>query len=321
MVRALASHARGPRFKSLIAHHASRNSILPSFAFQDRTIGLTSVFKKWPGSGGAGFPACAIWAVSNINPIADTFAIKSFTLRLAKALCYSWRAGKESIVATALRFLQIFSLGAWVGSIVYFIVFTAGIFPVVNNNDLAGMLVGYALGRLHVMGIIAGVVYLLATVAAEKSLAALVRPAALLVFLMIVCTMASQYGVIARMDALKLQMGSVDATPGGQSPAHGVQSIAPIFGADRERGPAFGTCRAGVHRAPEIKFRSIKLYRFWMLKPFWRDARICNPRERENKYGNFGVLEQSGSGNREVRSVEAPVLPGMVGRGTDSRKT
>ena len=116
-------------------------------------------------------------------------------------------------MTTALRFLQIFSLGTWVGSIVYFIVFTAGIFPVVNNNDLTGALVGYALGRLHVMGIIAGVVYLLATVAAEKSVGALVQPAALLVFLMIVCTMASQYGIIARMDALKLQMGSVSATP------------------------------------------------------------------------------------------------------------
>jgi hypothetical protein len=116
-------------------------------------------------------------------------------------------------VANAFRFLQIFSLGTWVGSIVYFIVFTQGIFPVVNNNDLTGLLVGYALGRLHVMGIIAGVVYLLATVAAERSLAALVNPAALLVFAMIICTMASQYGVIARMDELKLQMGSVSAMP------------------------------------------------------------------------------------------------------------
>jgi Domain of unknown function (DUF4149) len=116
-------------------------------------------------------------------------------------------------VATVLRFLQIFSLGAWVGSILYFIVFTAGIFPVVNNNDLTGALVGYALGRLHIMGIIAGVVYLLATAAAEKSLGALAAPASLLVFVMIVCTMASQYGIIARMDALKLQMGSVSATP------------------------------------------------------------------------------------------------------------
>ena len=30
---------------------------------------------------------------------------------------------------------------------------------------------------------------------------------------MILCTMASQYGVIARMDVLRAQMGSVDATP------------------------------------------------------------------------------------------------------------
>ena len=102
----------------------------------------------------------------------------------------------------------------WIGSIVYFIAFTQGIFPVVNNNDLTGALVGYALGRLHIMGIVAGVVYLLSTAAAEKSLGGLVRPAALLVFVMLVCTMISQYGVIARMDMLKLQMGSVSATPG-----------------------------------------------------------------------------------------------------------
>jgi len=116
-------------------------------------------------------------------------------------------------VAAIFRFLQYFSLGAWVGSIVYFIVFTQGIFPVVNNNDLTGLLVGYALGRLHVMGIVAGVIYLLSTAAAEKSVAALVQPAALLVFVMLVLTMVSQYGVIARMDVLKLQMGSVSATP------------------------------------------------------------------------------------------------------------
>ena len=115
-------------------------------------------------------------------------------------------------MATTLRFLQIFSLGAWVGSIVFFIVFTQGVFPVLNNNDLTGALVGYALGRLHIMGIVAGVVYLLATAALEKSVGALVQPAALLVFLMIVCTMVSQYVVIARMDMLRLQMGSVSAT-------------------------------------------------------------------------------------------------------------
>jgi len=83
------------------------------------------------------------------------------------------------------------------------------------TKDLAGAVVGYSLARLHILGIVAGCVYLIATVAQERSVAALARPAALLVFVMILCTVAAQYGVIARMDALRTQMGSVDATPAG----------------------------------------------------------------------------------------------------------
>ena len=118
-------------------------------------------------------------------------------------------------MAATLRFLQFLSLGSWVGSIIFFIVFTAGIFSVMPTKDLAGVVVGYSLARLHIMGIIAGCVYLISTAAVEKSVGALARPAALLVFLMILCTMASQYGVIARMDVLRAQMGSVDAAPTG----------------------------------------------------------------------------------------------------------
>jgi hypothetical protein len=106
-------------------------------------------------------------------------------------------------------------LGCWLGGIVYFILFTQGIFSVMPTKDLAGAVVGYSLARLHILGIVAGCIYLIASVAQERSVAALARPAALLVFVMILCTMASQYGVIARMDALRAQMGSVDATPAG----------------------------------------------------------------------------------------------------------
>ncbi len=116
-------------------------------------------------------------------------------------------------MAATLRFLQFLSLGCWLGSIIFFIVFTQGIFSILPTKDLTGVVVGYSLARLHVMGLVAGCVYLIATAAVEKSVAALARPAPLLVFVMILCTMASQYGVIARMDALRLQMGSVDATP------------------------------------------------------------------------------------------------------------
>jgi hypothetical protein len=122
---------------------------------------------------------------------------------------------KEPIVAATLRFLQFFSLGCWLGSIVFFIVFTQGIFSVMPTKDLAGAVVGYSLARLHILGIVMGCIYLLATAAVERSAASLARPAALLVFVMILCTMASQYGVIARMDALRAQMGSVDTTPAG----------------------------------------------------------------------------------------------------------
>ncbi len=118
-------------------------------------------------------------------------------------------------MAATLRFLQFLSLGCWLGSIVFFIVFTQGIFSVMPTKDLAGVVVGYSLARLHILGIVAGCVYLIASVALEKSVASLARPAALLVFVMILCTMASQYVVIARMDALRLQMGSVDATAAG----------------------------------------------------------------------------------------------------------
>ena len=119
-------------------------------------------------------------------------------------------------MAATLRFLQIFSLGTWVGSILFFsFVVTQGAFSVLPNSDLAGALVGYTLTKLHMIGIVAGVVYLLSTAVSERSIGALAHPAALLVFMMIVCTMISQYGVIARMDMLKFQMGSVEATAAG----------------------------------------------------------------------------------------------------------
>jgi len=118
-------------------------------------------------------------------------------------------------VATFLRFLQVFSLGCWVGSILFFIVFTQGIFSVLPTKDLTGTVVGYSLGRLHILGIIAGCLYLIATAALEKSVGALASPASILVLIMIICTMLTQYGVIARMDVLRQQMGSVEAAPAG----------------------------------------------------------------------------------------------------------
>lgn len=116
-------------------------------------------------------------------------------------------------MTSILRFVQVFALGTWVGSIIYFIAAVApAAFGVLASRDDAGAVVGYALTRLHHLGLIAAVIYLLATVALEKSAKGLWQPAALLVIAMLILTVVSQHAVRPRMSALKTQMGSVEST-------------------------------------------------------------------------------------------------------------
>jgi hypothetical protein len=112
-----------------------------------------------------------------------------------------------------LRFLQLFALGSWVGSIVYFSsVVTVGAFRVLADRDQAGALVGDTLRGLHALGVIAAITYLLAALGLGRSLKALWAPAALGVILMFVLTLVSERIVIARMETLRTEMISVDAT-------------------------------------------------------------------------------------------------------------
>jgi len=113
-----------------------------------------------------------------------------------------------------LRFVQVFALGAWVGSIFYFSAAVApGAFRVLSNQDQAGALVQFTLGRLHTLGVVAAVLYLFASVGLAQSFRGLVRPAAIGVVLMLLLTVASQNFVTPRMRALRTEMGSVAATP------------------------------------------------------------------------------------------------------------
>ena len=116
-------------------------------------------------------------------------------------------------MTTLIRFLQFFTLGTWLGSILYFGAVVAPASFTVLTTDQAGALVGLTLGRLHLAGIVAGIVFLIATAIGGRSFSALVRPAPLLVFVMIVLTFISQFWVTGTMEALRAQMGSVAATP------------------------------------------------------------------------------------------------------------
>jgi hypothetical protein len=113
-----------------------------------------------------------------------------------------------------LRFLRMFTLGTWVGGIVYFATVVApGAFAALASRDDAGAVVRVSLGGLHLLGLVAAMVFVIASLALEKSLIALVRPAALGVILMLALTIASQQYVMPRMATLRSAMGSVQATP------------------------------------------------------------------------------------------------------------
>jgi len=112
-----------------------------------------------------------------------------------------------------LRTLEFLSLGLWLGSDVFLsFVVAPGAFHVLATRDQAGVMVGFALMRMHIGGIICGVIFLVARMARTRSFSNLVAPAALCVLVMIAATLVSQFTVSARMAALRGQMGSIQAT-------------------------------------------------------------------------------------------------------------
>ncbi|MGC2068076.1 MAG: DUF4149 domain-containing protein [Candidatus Acidiferrales bacterium] len=122
-------------------------------------------------------------------------------------------------MTSILRFVQVFALGTWLGSIFYFSAAVApGAFRVLGNQDQAGMLVEFTLRRLHTLGVIAGLLFLLASAAMAVSSSGagrrLILPVAGVV-IMVILTVVSQHVVIRRMMGLRREMVSVMATPPG----------------------------------------------------------------------------------------------------------
>jgi uncharacterized membrane protein len=120
----------------------------------------------------------------------------------------------EHIMNSVLRFLQVFGLGTWVGAIIYLsFVVAPGAFGILQSRDQAGLMVGYSLARLHYLGMIAAVLYVLTGLALGPSLKTFLQPAMLGVVLMFLLTVVSQTQVTPRLAELRTEMVSVDATP------------------------------------------------------------------------------------------------------------
>jgi hypothetical protein len=116
-------------------------------------------------------------------------------------------------MSTVLRTIEFLGLSLWLGSDVFLgFVVAPGAFSLLGSRDQAGVMVGFALGRMHFIGLVCGIVILVARLLRTRTFASLAAPAALCVVLMIALTAISQYTVSPKMAALRTQMGSISAT-------------------------------------------------------------------------------------------------------------
>jgi uncharacterized membrane protein len=118
-----------------------------------------------------------------------------------------------------LRFSMLLSLVVWIGGIIFlaFVLaptaFLSGILP---TRHMAGSLVGRSLDLLHYMAIVSGIVFLIASMLYSRMTKGDARPLAarhLLIVLMLILTVISQFAISPKMYAVRAEVGVIDNVP------------------------------------------------------------------------------------------------------------
>ena len=119
----------------------------------------------------------------------------------------------SAAMTSLLRTLEFLGLSLWLGSDVFLsFVVAPRAFRILASRDQAGAIVGNGLWWMHLIGVICGIAILVARLLRTRTFASLTAPAALCVVLMISLTVVSQHAVSPKMAALRVQMGSIQAT-------------------------------------------------------------------------------------------------------------
>jgi hypothetical protein len=117
------------------------------------------------------------------------------------------------IMPTFLRTIEFLALSLWLGSDVFLsFVLAPGAFRILASRDQAGAMVGYGLWWMHMIGVVCGITIIVSRLTRTRAFSGLVAPAALCVLVMIGLTVISQHAVSPKMAALRMQMGSIQAT-------------------------------------------------------------------------------------------------------------
>jgi uncharacterized membrane protein len=118
-----------------------------------------------------------------------------------------------------LRFLMLLSLIAWIGGLIFFAfvlaptVFAPGVLP---NTHLAGNIVGRALGKLHWIAIVSGIVFLASSLLYSRltdGTAHIFAMRHVLICGMLGLTLLSQFWIIPRMDTLRASVTDFATVP------------------------------------------------------------------------------------------------------------
>src|SRR6266403_4089091 len=110
------------------------------------------------------------------------------------------------------RFFVLLSLILWIGGIVFFSAVVApSVFsvltPIEGGRHWAGEIVNRSLGALHWMGLVCGVVFLLASSIIHKSFRVTQH---FLVIAMLLLTAVSQFGITPRLAAIREEAPQVE---------------------------------------------------------------------------------------------------------------
>ena len=114
-----------------------------------------------------------------------------------------------------LRFLMLLSLVVWVGGLIFFaFVLAPTAFQVLPSTHLAGNVVGRTLGKLHWIAVFSGLIFLVSSFLCNRLTDGTVHVFAvrhILICVMLVLTLVSQFLIIPRMDSLRAQVGDFSA--------------------------------------------------------------------------------------------------------------
>jgi hypothetical protein len=111
---------------------------------------------------------------------------------------------------------MLLSLVVWLGGLIFFAfveaptVFSPGLLP---TRHMAGSIVGRSLDLLHYMAIVSGIVFLISSMLCNRMATGSARPLAarhLLIALMLLLTVISQFAISPKIHAIRAEVGVID---------------------------------------------------------------------------------------------------------------